>query len=224
MTPIGSLHAFPKNRVKLYLHPESEPAKRMRMRTKNWMLLTFTWSSVLLLLFANLRGLGHFRSFRTNYGFLTSGKDRMLVFTPNSVKKYILWDAKCNAAKTEKAKWAQIWSLHDPTAETFCIKPRLDRQGSFVPWELTASKPWPGKLHTRQINLHEKCFISARANSEFVFDYLLVMGLFLLVKRKFKMQVLTLMVINGLKHDVRFVNPRTKHHYWTIRSVNKNPA
>ena len=119
MTSIGTLHAFPKNRVKLDLHPESEPAKRMRMRTKKWMLLTFTWSSVLLLLFANLRGLGHFRSFSTNYGFLTSGKDRMLVFTPNSVKKYILWDAKCNAAKTEKAKWAQIWSLH---ARFFCIK------------------------------------------------------------------------------------------------------
>ena len=107
---------------------------------------------------------------------------------------------------------------YDPSMpEFFASNPR-----SFVPWELTASKPWPGKLHTRQINLHEKCFIPARANSKFVvFDSFLVTGLFLLVKRIFKMQVLTLMVINGLKHDVKFVNPRTKHHYWNIRSVNK---
>ena len=47
------------------------------------------------------------------------------------------------------------------------------------------------------------------------------MGLFLLVKRKFIMQVLTLMVINCSKHDVKIVNPRTKHHHWNIRTVNK---
>ena len=115
---------------------------------------------------------------------------------------------------------------YDPTMilrpKLFASNPCWTVRGSFVPWELTASEPWPGKLHTRQINLHEKCFIPARANSKFVvFDSFLVTGLFLLVKRIFKMQVLTLMVINGLKHDVKFVNPRTKHHYWNIRSVNK---
>ena len=39
---------------------------------------------------ANFRGLDHFRSFKTNYGSWTAGKDTMLVFTPDSEKNHFM--------------------------------------------------------------------------------------------------------------------------------------
>ena len=115
-------------------------------------------------------------------------------------------------AKTEKANWAQIWSRHDGT---FCIKPsefcslRIDGVQA-----LTQQTPYEANKFTR------KMFYSSACKFQICIWLLsCYMGLFLLVKRKFIMQVLTLMVINCSKHDVRIVNPRTKHHYWNLRTV-----
>ena len=62
----------------------------MRIRTKKLNAVNIHLKLCVTPTVAKFRGFGHFRSFRTNYGFLTPGKDRMPVFTPNSVKKYFM--------------------------------------------------------------------------------------------------------------------------------------
>ena len=108
------------------------------------------------------------------------------------------------------ARWSQRPRL-------FASSPLLTPGPGLNSSTLTASE-----LHTRQINLHRKmfCFGLMQIPNLYLTPFLL--WVYFCSWRKFKMQVLTLMVINGLKHDVKFVNLRTKHHYWNITSVNKS--
>ena len=144
----------------------------------------------------------------------------MLVFAAESVK--IQFIGCIMPMLTKKAKWAWIWSHGDPRGRGFLRQVHswlLAQAWTAQDWQ---HQSWSAKLHTRQINLHRKmfCFGLMQIPNLYLTPFLL--WVYFCSWRKFKMQVLTLMVINGLKHDVKFVNLRTKHHYWNITSVNKS--
>ena len=100
------MRTFAKSGVKFkYIHSTflfKQKTKQHAVYAVNIILLMLSIYFSVLRIFANFRGLGHFRSFKTNYGFCTAGKDRIVVFTPNSKK--ILFMGCVIPAKTEEAK------------------------------------------------------------------------------------------------------------------------